>query len=97
VARPKLRGRPYSSGARPSRVFSLIGCVEEAHPSGSLIPTPTNDDRARRRAETEAQQIREAAARLVDERAAQGLPTDSHRSRCARAYCRDLDERRACL
>jgi len=35
---------------------------------------PTNQDRARRHADAQAQQIREAAARLVAERAAQGLP-----------------------
>lgn len=33
-----------------------------------------DDARARRRAEAQAEQIREAAARLVAERAAQGLP-----------------------
>ncbi len=54
--------------------MDVIGCVEKAHPGGSLIPMPTNDDRARRLAEAQAQQIREAAARLVAERAAQGLP-----------------------
>jgi hypothetical protein len=35
---------------------------------------PKNDDRARRRAEAQAEQLREAAARLVAERMAQGLP-----------------------
>lgn len=35
---------------------------------------PEEGDRARRRAEAQAEQIREAAARLVAERVAQGLP-----------------------
>ena len=35
---------------------------------------PKDGNRARRRAETQAEQIREAAARLVAERVAQGLP-----------------------
>ena len=35
---------------------------------------PKNGDHARRRAEAQDEQIREAAARLVAERVAQGLP-----------------------
>ena len=44
------------------------------HAGDSLISMTKDDARARRRAEAEAEQIREAAARLVAERVAQGFP-----------------------
>ena len=44
------------------------------HAGDSLISMPKDDARARRRAEAQAKQIREAAARLVAEREAQGFP-----------------------
>jgi hypothetical protein len=44
------------------------------HAGDSLMSMPMNEARARRRAEAQAEQIREAAARLVAERVMQGFP-----------------------
>ena len=44
------------------------------HAGDTLMSMTQDDARARRRAEAQAEQIREAAARLVAERVAQGFP-----------------------